>query len=148
MFRKRKWIIVAAVAAVVVVVGGVMGGVAYAQTSTPTNPPVTNPGKDLADRVATILKLDPATVESAFTQAEKDMQNDAVKSYLDKLVQAGKMTQADADAYLTWLQSKPQTSSGLNVPLPGGRGFGFGGGFRGFPGKGVTPAPSPSVKTQ
>jgi hypothetical protein len=148
MWKRKKWMIIAALAAVVVVVGGVMGGVAYAQTTTPAKPPVTNPGKDLADRVATILKLDPATVEAAFAQAQKDMQSDAVKSYLDKLVTAGKMTQADEDAYLKWLQSKPQTSPGLNVPMPGSRGFGFGGGPRGFMGKGMMPVPKPSVTAQ
>jgi hypothetical protein len=147
MWKRKKWMIIAAIAAVVVIVG-VMGGVAYAQTTTPTKPPVTNPGKDLADRVATILNLPPATVEAAFAQAQKDMQSDAVKSYLDNLVTAGKMTQADEDAYLKWLQSKPQTSTGLNVPVPGGKGFGFGGGPRGFMGKGMMPAPKPPVTTQ
>jgi hypothetical protein len=149
MWRKRKWIIVAVLAAVVVIVGGVMGGVVYAQSSSATSTPPINPGKDLADRVAAKLNLDPATVESAFAQAEKDMQNDAVKAYLDKLVQAGKMTQSDADKYLQWWQSKPETPQGLRgLPGFGGRGFGFRGGFRGFGGKGVTPVPSPSTSTQ
>jgi uncharacterized membrane protein len=144
MWRRKKWMIVAALAAVVVIVGGVIGGVAYAQTSQPAKPPATNPGKDLADRVATILGTDQAKTEAAFAQAEKDMQNNAAKSCLDKLVQAGKMTQTDENNYLTWLQSRPQTASGQNIPLPGGRGFGFRGGFRGFPGKGGTPPPIPS----
>ena len=149
MWRKRKWTIIVILAAVVVIVGGVMGGVAYAQFSSATSNSATNLGKDLADRVAAILKLDPTTVESAFAQAGKDMQNDAVKSRLDKLVQAGKMTQADEDSYLQWWQSMPQTPQGVPVlPGLGGRGFGFKGGFHGFDGKGVTPAPSPSTSTQ
>jgi uncharacterized membrane protein len=149
MFKKRKWIIVAALAAVVVIVGGVVGGVAYAQTTTPTTPPANNPGKDLADRVATILNLPQADVEAAFAQAQKDMQNDAVKSYLDKLVAAGKMSQTDADAYLNWLQSRPQLSTGPNVlPGMGGPGFGFRGGIRGFGGKAFTPPTNPPATTQ
>jgi hypothetical protein len=152
MWHKRKWIILVSVVAAVVILGGILGGVVYAQTSTPPTPTTTtaNPGKDLADRVAAILKLDPATVESAFAQAQKDQQNDAVKSYLDKLVQAGKMTQADADKYLQWWNSRPQTSQGLNG-LPGicGRGFGMmRGGFHGFGGNAATPAPSPSTSTR
>jgi hypothetical protein len=149
MLRKRKWMILIILAAVLVIVGGVLGGVAYAQSNSSSNTPVKNPGKDLADRVAAILNLDPATVESAFAQAEKDMQNDAVKNYLDKLVQAGKMSQEDADAYLQWWQSRPQTSQGLrSLPGIGGRGFGFKGGFHGFGGQGATPAPSPTTSTQ
>jgi hypothetical protein len=54
------------------------------------------------------------------------MQNDAVKSYMDKLVQAGKMSQDDADKYLLWWQSKPNTTPSLKgQPGLGCRGFPF-----------------------
>jgi hypothetical protein len=152
MWRKRKWIIVGVVVALVVVAAGITGGLAYAQTATPTpnNTPPVNPGKDLADRVATILGLDQAKVEAAFAQAEKDMQSDAVKGYLDKLVQAGKMTQSEADQYLQWWQAKPQTPQGLKLlPPAGGKVFGPRGFFPAFPGKGgVIKAPSPTPSAQ
>ena len=152
MWRKRKWIIVGVVIALVVVGAGITGGLAYAQTPSPNpvKPPAVNPGKDLADRVATILGLDQATVEAAFAQAEKDMQSDAVKSYLDRLVQAGKMTQAEADQYLKWWQSKPQTPQGLILPPNvGGKFFGPRGAFPPFLGKGgVVKIPSPTPSAQ
>jgi hypothetical protein len=140
MWRKRKWIIVGVIVALVVVSAGIAGGVVYAQSSGSQSTPKTNPGKDLADRVATILGVDQSKVEAAFTQAEKDMQSDAAKNYLQGLVTAGKMTQAEADSYLQWLQSRPQTPQGLNLPpAMGGKGFGPRGGFRGFMGRGVPP---------
>ena len=147
MWRKKKWIIVGVVIALVVVGAGITGGLAYAQTGT-NNSATNNPGKALADRVADILKLDRTTVENAFAQAEKDMKNDAVKAYLDKLVQAGKMTQAEADKYLQWWQSKPETPQGLNLPgLPGGKFMGPRGGFHGMMGKGgLLPSPTTTPK--
>ena len=143
MWQKKKWIIVGGVIALVVVGAGITGGIAYAQSSGSSNSTTNNPGKALADRVADILKLDRTTVENAFAQAEKDMKNDAVKTYLDRLVQAGKMTQAEADKYLQWWQSRPQTPQGLNLPqMPGGKFMGPGG-FPGMMGKrGLPPPPT------
>ena len=150
MWRKKKWIIVGVVIALVVVGAGITGGLAYAQTSGSNNSAANNPAKALADRVADILKLDRTTVENAFAQAEKDMKNDAVKAYLDRLVQAGKMTQAEADKYLQWWQSRPETPQGLNLPsLPGGKFMGPRGGFPGMMGKGTflpSPTATPNAK--
>jgi hypothetical protein len=152
MWRKKKWIIALILAALVIVVGGAVGGVVYAQSgdSSPGSPSTdTGAGKTFADRVATILGIDQATVEKAFTQAEKDMQNEKLSDRLQSLVQQGKLTQEQADQYKAWWQSRPDVPQGLG-PGPGPRGpmsMGFQGGFRCFPGKGRLPPPLPSNST-
>ena len=90
-------LLVAALAAV-----GVMGGVVLAQSAD------AGAGKSFAERVAEILGLDSATVEDAMTQAKSDMADERVQTVLDKMVTAGKVTQAQADAYLTWHRARPE----------------------------------------
>jgi hypothetical protein len=144
VFRKKKWVIIGIIAAVVILVAGIVGGaVVYAQTSTPS---ASNPGKTFAARVATILGIDQAKVESAFAQAQKDMQNEATANRLKSLVAQGKISQQQADQYQQWWNSRP------NVPAPlGPQGLqspkGFKGGFHhppGFGQPGTAPAPSTS----
>lgn len=141
VFRKKKWMIVGIIAAIVVLVAGIVGGVVvYAQsTSTPSN---NNTGKSFADRVATILGLDQTTVENAFTQARKEMKDEALTNRLNSLVAQGKLTQQQADQYKSWWESRPDVPaiSGLQGPR------GFRGGFRCPPGFGQ-PAPSPTPST-
>ena len=81
-------------------------------------------GTSFAARVAEILNLDEQTVEDAMTQAKRDMREEAMKSRLDELVAAGDMTQDDADEYMTWLESAPDT-------IYGHKGRQFGKGHRG-----------------
>ncbi len=152
MWRKKKFILIAILVPLVVV--GSLVGVALAQTASTDNAMVgkslagstanTTAGNTLLARVAKILGIDQTKVENAFTQARKDMQNEAMDSYLKNLVTEGKITQAQADQYKTWWQSKPDmtqektplrawTTKRAEVPLPGsygGRGFmgGMGGG--------------------
>jgi hypothetical protein len=154
VFKTKRWIIVGVVAAVIVLVAGVVGvAVVSAQSPTPSPSAAANsPGKAFADRVAGILGVDSAKVEAAFTQAAKDMQNDALKARLDAAVKAGKMTQAQEDQYLQWWKSRPnvQIGPGGNMgPMMGGAGPR--GGFHGMPGPGfakpfpaASPIPSPS----
>jgi uncharacterized membrane protein len=165
MWRSRKWVIAIVLALVVIVAAGITGGVVYAQspstTPTPTPSGTTTPNdeeKTITDRVAEILGLDSKTVEDAFAQAKQEIADEAVKARLDKLVEAGKLTQAQADQYYQWWQSRPDMPEGFMMPdganMKRGAmmGSGFGGKgcfeFRGFPGKGVapaTPTPSPSA---
>ena len=157
MLKRKKWLIIGVVAAVIVLVAGVIGAVvvsAQSPTPTPTSPAKSIPGKAFADRVAGILGVDPAKVEAAFAQAQKDMQNEALKSRLDAAVKAGKITQAQEDQYLQWWNSRPNVQIGPNGkmgPMMGG-GMAPRGGFHGMPGPGfmkpfpaATPSPSPSV---
>lgn len=103
MWRKKKLILIALLAALVVIS---IGGVAIAQAAEGASGNTTQP-KTVIARVAEILGIDQKKVESAFEQAKKDAELDAVKARLKALVEAGKITQAQADAYLKWWQSKP-----------------------------------------
>jgi len=102
MWRRKRFIIVALLATVLLV--GSIGGVALAQTGSTDN---TTSGKTLSARVAAILGIDQQTVEDAFAQAKSEMQAEALDSCLQKLVDAGKITQEQADQYKAWCQAKP-----------------------------------------
>jgi hypothetical protein len=151
MWRKKKWVIIAAVAGVVILVGSI-AGVALAQTENTIHGSAdgvaldqtenTTQSKTLLARVAEILGIDQQTVENAFTQARIDMRNEAQDNYLKKLVDEGKLTQEQAGEYKTWWQSKPDSTqyqqqlreweqARPDVPLPGWGGRGFGGGMLG-----------------
>lgn len=115
---------------VVLVAIGVMGGTVLAQSADENG---TGAGRSFADRVAEILGLDSETVEDAMRQAKTDMQNEWLDAWLAKSVEAGKMTQEQADEYGEWYRSRPEGA------WPG---FGHGGkkhfrhgGHRGFHGK-------------
>ncbi len=143
---RRKWLIVSVVAGVALRALGVMGGTALAQTPTPTpgtQGAKTSPWSDFASRVSTILGIDQSKVQSAMNQAAKDMQDAQLKTKLDALVKAGKMTQAQEDQYLQWYASRPQNPDGtpfggpfVGKPFagpggPGGHEFRRGGPFMG-----------------
>ena len=155
MLRNKKWIIVGVVGVVVVLVAGVVGAVViHAQSPTPPTSANTTLGKAFADRVATILGADPAKVEAAFTQAQKDMQNEALKSRLDALVKANKITQAQEDQYLQWWNSRPNVQIGPGGkmgqmgqmgPMMGGQGFKDG--FHGMPRPGFGKPPAAPTAT-
>ncbi len=81
---------------------GVMVGAALAQSADAGG------GRSFAERVAEILGLDSATVENAMKQAKSDMTDERVQAMLDKMVTAGKATQEQADAYLTWYRARPE----------------------------------------
>ena len=125
MWRSKKKFIVAAVLAAVVLVG-ITGGMVFAQTGTTAD----NQTRTIFDRVAGILTGKGVNVTSdqlkdAFTQAQGDIEAEALKARLGRLVAAGKLTQEQADEYSEWWQSRP------NVTLPfGGRGGFKGGGPR------------------
>jgi len=164
MLGKKKIIAVALVTAAVAAVS--IGGVVLARGGEPSNygnaarevtANITQPQSMLA-RVAKILGIDQAKLEAAFKQAESEKQLEDLKTRLNALVQRGAITQAQADDYLKWYQSKPDMApfqqqlkewmqnkpavppalkdwqqSKPNVPLPGGMGGGRG--FR-MPGHG------------
>lgn len=101
----KRWAIVS-VAAVVVAIGVFAVGVVAGQAADSSE------GKSFAARVAEILDLDEETVQSAMTEAQRDMREEAVKARLDELVASGDMTQDEADEYMTWLESAPDTIYG------------------------------------
>jgi hypothetical protein len=117
--KKKKLIIISVAITVVILVGGILGGVVYAQSgsTTTTSSTTTSTAKDiLLAKVATILGIDEAKLESAFTQARQEIQTDALNTRLQKLVEEGRLTQEEADKYLKWWQSQPTLPEGLNLP--------------------------------
>jgi hypothetical protein len=141
MWCKKKWITIAGLVATVVVLAGIIGGVVFAQAG---NTLADNTaGKTLLARVATILNIDQTKLEAAFTQAQKDMQNEALTNHLNSLVQQGTITQQQADQYKQWWQSKPSVPAGVDFGGMGGpRG---GGGMPGPGGPGGNPPPAPTA---
>ena len=109
----RLKLLVGSLVAVLLLVATV-GGVAMAQTSTSTptdQPQLSNSDKAFANRLASILGIDPTKVQAAVVQArqagEQDRINASAKARLDKLVAAGKLSQQDADTIYGWWQSRP-----------------------------------------
>src|SRR5918999_1033064 len=109
------------VAATMIVISIVTGGAVMAQENGDGETPVI---ESFASRVAAILGLDEAQVQDAMDQARREMQDEALKSKLDSLVEQGRLTQEQADEYWQWYQSRPEGIWGFVGPGPG---FGFGG---------------------
>ncbi|MDP6453268.1 MAG: hypothetical protein QF898_08175 [SAR202 cluster bacterium] len=123
---KRRWVFLTATVAVLAL-GALMTGAAFAQEA--DNDGKSGVGK-LGARVAQILGLDETEVNDAIKQARTELQNEATQERLEKMVEAGKITQEQADEYLAWFESRPADGPGL-----GHRGFG--GKKRGHHGRGM-----------
>ncbi len=123
---KRRWIFVPLLVGLLAI--GVTGGAVFAQGDGTGGD---SPAQSFVSRVAAILGLDEAQVQDAFKQATREMQDEAVQQKLARLVEQGRLTQEQADEYLEWYQSRPDTlPPGLPFRGLGGRGF-FGERFRG-----------------
>ena len=94
--------LVVGLAAALVVVLGLAGGTVLAQSADEDGEK-----KSFAERVAEILGLDTDTVEDALNQAKSEMQEERTDAWLDKAVEAEKITQEEADAYSGWLDDRP-----------------------------------------
>ena len=93
--------LVVALAAAILVALGVAGGTVLAQSADEDGEK-----KSFADRVAEIFGLDSDTVEDALKQARSDMQDERTDAWLEKAVEAEKITQEEADAYSVWLDDR------------------------------------------
>jgi uncharacterized membrane protein len=138
---RLKWLVMA-VLLPVLLVGGIVGGVVAAADDTSNNTGDQSQTADSTDRYQALLDrvcaiyqentgvaIDPQQLKEAFDQAMKEEQDKALESWLQNLVDEGKITQEEADQYLEWWQARP------DVTLPGPEGFGFVGGMergRGF----------------
>ena len=138
---RLKWLVMA-VLLPILLVGGIVGGVVAAADDTSNNTgdqsltaDSTDRYQALLDRVCAIYQentgvaIDSQQLKEAFDQAMKEEQDKAMESWLQNLVDEGKITQEEADQYLEWWQAKP------DVTLPGPGDFAFGGGMergRGF----------------
>ena len=132
---KSRWVIVVAALAVTLLVGST--GVALAQGAKAGSE------KTLVARVAQILGIQEQKVQDAFDQAQKEMREEALNSYLKSAVEQGRITQEQADKYKQWWQSQPATpeldawqNARPDIPLLRGsfEGPGFRGGRGGFMG--------------
>jgi hypothetical protein len=103
LWHSKKFIITAVVLAVLLL--GTVATVAVAQTNSNDSS-----GKTLLARVAAILNIDQQKVEDAFAQARKEIRSDSLDTYLQKLIDEGKITQKQADQYKEWLQARPDMS--------------------------------------
>jgi hypothetical protein len=144
MFHNRKLITVAVILAALVILG-VVSGMAYAQTGTTTsaNATGTNPKTTLFAKMASILGIDQTKLETAYTQAQSQIRDEQLTSQLKTMVDDGTMTQAQADAYLKWWQSRPDVANQLGF----GDMQGMGGGPHGMMGQGGNAPPAPTATT-
>ncbi len=100
----------------------------------------------LLTRVAEILGVSQEDLTNAFKQAQQEMREEALDSYLQKLVSEGKITEEEAVQYKAWWQARPDMSqyqqqireweqARPDMPLPGRferfGSRGFHGGMRG-----------------
>ena len=129
MWRSKK-LVIAVVLAAVMLAGGI-GGVVLATDNGDDGEPEAK-YEALLDRVGEIYQqntgvaLDQEALKDAFVQAQSEMQAEALETWLQSLVEQGKITQEQADDYLEWWQAKPDVTFGF--------GFGGRGGFRGMGG--------------
>ena len=109
---KKRWFVVPLLVGVLAL--GIMGGTALAQDrGTSSDSPV---GK-FASKVAAILGLDETKVQDAFKQAAKETQDEALQTKLGRLVEQGRLTQEQADAYKAWYLARPEgIFQGLQLP--------------------------------
>jgi hypothetical protein len=132
--RKRKWFI-PVVVVTVLLIGGITGGMVAAASNSSSNTQDQSQATDryraLLDRVCAIYEentgvaIDSEQLKDALDQARIETQDEALESWLQNLVDDGKITQGEADQYLEWWQSRPD----VELPLPGLGGHGHGGGM-------------------
>jgi hypothetical protein len=108
---KKRWILISMAVGLLALMA--TGGAILAQGNSHSGGP--GYAGDLASRVAQILGLDEATVQSALDQAHRDIQDERLESHLDRMVAAERLGEEDADAWLQWFQSRPDAA----VRLPG-----------------------------
>lgn len=123
---KRKWFIVAGLLSLLLV--GSLTGVALAQSDSEdgsSGPWSAFLGKvcgNYQERNGTAI--DQAELEQAMVQARNQMRDEALASRLEQMVEDGRISQEEADAYLEWWQARP------DIDLEGFSGRGAGEGMR------------------
>jgi polyhydroxyalkanoate synthesis regulator phasin len=90
---------------------------------------------------STGVAIDSEQLKNALDQAQGELQEEALETRIQKLVDEGKITQEEADNYLEWWQSRPD----IEVPLPGLGGPGHGGGMMQARGFGPRGGPCPGL---
>ena len=147
---KRKWFIPVVVVSVLLI-AGIVGGVVAAGSDSSGNAEdqsqITDQYQALLDRVCAIYEektgvaIDSEQLRDALDQAQGELQEEALETRLQNLVDEGKITQEEADNYLAWWQSRPD----IEVPLPGLGGPSHGGGMMQARGFGPLGGPCPGL---
>ena len=118
---KKQWMVVGVVVGVFAVTA--LGGVALAQTPTPeaqaTVPPTASAHKSYTARLAEELGVSEQALTDAMKSVRREAQNERAVQLLDRLVAAGKITREQADEYLAWWTSRPE-SLPIGLGGPGG----------------------------
>jgi vancomycin resistance protein YoaR len=111
MKKNKKILIISLVAVAVLAI--TFGAVAIAHAADQGTSPPQSANLTLYNKVAADYKtntgtaIDPAALQKAFQQAEKELATEARDAALQKMVAAGKITQKQADDYKNWLNSQP-----------------------------------------
>ncbi|MDO8578100.1 MAG: hypothetical protein Q7R50_02850 [Dehalococcoidales bacterium] len=140
MWRNKKMVLIAVMAAILLAAGisgavyAKAGGTAAGNEVLNQAANVTSSNDTLMARAAKILGIDQQKLQDAIKQARGDMQNEKLDKYLQNLIDQGKITQAQADKFKAWWQSRPTSAQTTiqqykdwmqarptDVPLP--RGF-------------------------
>jgi predicted PurR-regulated permease PerM len=145
----KKIVLVALVTVIVLAI--TLGAVAITQASDQTNnqPQAANASVSanvsLFEKISAIYKantgtaIDAAALQNAFTQAQKELATAAQDRMWQKLVDEGKITQQQLDAYKKWLAARPELNTDAlkkwMESKPEGVPFGPGLLGRGMPGK-------------
>lgn len=121
--RKRKWFVPMVVVLSVLLIGGITGGIVAASDDSSSVEEQT----EAADRYQVLLgracaiyeestgvAINSGQLMDALKQARQEMRDEALGTWLQKLVEDGKITQGEADQYLEWWQSRPD----IELPLP------------------------------
>jgi len=114
------------------IAGGVIAAVDDSSSNTEDQNQMIERYQALLDRACAIYEeetgvaVDSEQLKDALDQARSEMQDEALESRLQDLVDEGKITQEEADQYLEWWQSRPD----IELPLPGPGGHRPGGGMK------------------
>ncbi len=142
MHISKKLLIIGAIC--VVVIAGTLGSFAIVNAASDNSSNTTQAQTALTtlmDKVAEIYQtntgtaIDPAQLQKAFEQAGAAIKTEKIDQMLQKMVDAGKITQAQADQWKAWWDSRPDNAltdqfktwleSRPDIPgLSGSNGFG------------------------
>jgi hypothetical protein len=124
MWRSKKFIVAALLIAAVLV--GSTAGVALANEG--ENQPEAQCDA-LLNRTCEIyydktgVEIDAGVLKDAFAQALSERRDEALDSYLQKLVDEGRITPEEAEQYMEWWQARPSTFLSYPPGRFGGHGF-------------------------
>jgi hypothetical protein len=111
MWRNKKIILIEILT--VVVLAATLGGIAVAQANDDNSTKALANSTNLWEKIAEIYQqntgtaIDAQELQKAFDQAKTEIATDARDGFLQKLVDAGKITQEQADQFKAWLDSRP-----------------------------------------